>query len=148
MKFVTFFIILLVTALIGVNAERCRNGPNDSQSKKFSKVFSAFCRFNKIFTCSTGDIQEKVLSSTPDNTEYTTMTVNSLQSTTQTDETSERVVTEDEIARADFRCNPGQSFKLDCNRCWCAKNGKQPKSCTRMSCSPATYDPLDEQDKL
>lgn len=145
MKFVTFSIILLVTAFIEISGQGCRNDQKHSKSTIYSKLNSAFCRYMfKHSKCGTDDdTKEQVLSSTPDDTEYTTD--NTLQPTTQTDEHSERVVTEEELLSADFRCNPGQSFKLDCNRCWCAKNGRQSKSCTRMSCGSATYDPFEEQ---
>lgn len=147
MKFVTFSIILLVTAFIEISGQGCRNDQKDLKSTIYFKLNSAFCRFKNLFKHSEcgiadDDTQEQVLNSTPDNTEYTTD--NTLQPTTQTDEHSERVVTEEELLSDDFRCNPGQSFKLDCNRCWCAKNGRQSKSCTRMSCGSATYDPFDE----
>lgn len=54
----------------------------------------------------------------------------------------ERVVTIDEVESADFECEPFKSFKLECNTCWCAKNGKGPRDCTRIACDPKTYPSL------
>lgn len=62
---------------------------------------------------------------------------------TSTDNNVERIVTEDEVDDENFRCEPGKTFKIDCNRCWCARNGKEPKSCTRIACNPTVYPPLE-----
>lgn len=55
-----------------------------------------------------------------------------------------RVVTEDDINNPAFKCVPGESLKLDCNTCWCAKNGKELKTCTRIACNSRIYTPLND----
>lgn len=57
-------------------------------------------------------------------------------------EVSERIVTVDEMLDDNFTCTPGENFKLECNTCWCHKNGKEPKTCTRISCNPKVYESL------
>lgn len=47
-----------------------------------------------------------------------------------------------EIESPNFSCDPGKSFTVECNRCWCAKNGREPKTCTRIACNPKVYKPL------
>lgn len=50
--------------------------------------------------------------------------------------------TEEEVDNEHFRCPKNSSFKIDCNTCWCRKDGKGPKYCTRIACKPKTYKPL------
>lgn len=59
--------------------------------------------------------------------------------------TADRIVTADELKDPAFRCEPSLSFKLDCNTCWCAADGKGARYCTRIVCHPKTYPPLDKQ---
>lgn len=59
-----------------------------------------------------------------------------------TNEAAERVVTEDELNDPGFTCIPGQIFRLDCNTCWCAKNGIEPQNCTRVACYPQVFPSL------
>lgn len=54
----------------------------------------------------------------------------------------ERIVTVSDIEDPSFMCVPGEPFMLECNRCWCAKNGKEPRTCTRIACNPKIYKPL------
>lgn len=56
--------------------------------------------------------------------------------------TTERSVTLEELKDPNFTCVPGQPFTLECNTCWCAKNGKEPRTCTRIACKPKVYKPL------
>jgi hypothetical protein len=53
-----------------------------------------------------------------------------------------RKVTIEEITADNFACEPLKAFKLECNTCWCAKNGKEPRDCTRIACNPKEYAPL------
>lgn len=59
----------------------------------------------------------------------------------------ERIVTEEELDDENFRCEPRKTFKIDCNRCWCARNGKEPKSCTRIACHSEVYPPLNSRQR-
>lgn len=56
-----------------------------------------------------------------------------------------QIVTEEELSSPSFRCQPGKAFKLDCNTCWCSRNGRSAKSCTRIACHPKVYPPLSDQ---
>lgn len=59
--------------------------------------------------------------------------------------TANRIVTEAELQDPHFKCVPSLSFKVDCNTCWCAADGKGARSCTRVACKPKTYAPLNPQ---
>lgn len=59
-----------------------------------------------------------------------------------------RVVTEAELNNPNFRCLPDEVFKVDCNTCWCHKNGKEPKNCTRIACDPKNYAPLADEQRI
>lgn len=54
----------------------------------------------------------------------------------------EEEFTYEQVENPDFKCKPKQAFKLECNICWCAKNGKEPRDCTRIACKPKVYAPL------
>lgn len=54
-----------------------------------------------------------------------------------------RNVTIEEIDDPNFTCEPLKPFLLECNTCWCKKNGKGPRECTRIACNPKTYPSLD-----
>lgn len=47
---------------------------------------------------------------------------------------AEKVYTQEEIQNPNFTCTPSYSFKVDCNTCWCAADGKRPRYCTRIAC--------------
>lgn len=53
-------------------------------------------------------------------------------------------VTIEELLNDNFKCVPLKPFKVECNTCWCAKNGKEPRHCTRVACNPKTYPPLND----
>lgn len=57
----------------------------------------------------------------------------------------EEKFTEAEYRSPEFKCTPSQSFKVDCNTCWCAVNGSTARYCTRIACKPKTYPPLESQ---
>lgn len=59
--------------------------------------------------------------------------------------TADRTVTLAELEDPAFRCTPSLSFKLECNTCWCAADGKGPRYCTRIACKPKVYPPLSRQ---
>ncbi|CRK97515.1 CLUMA_CG010904, isoform A [Clunio marinus] len=59
--------------------------------------------------------------------------------------TAQRTVTTEELLDPNFQCQPSLSFKVECNTCWCASNGKEARFCTRIACKPKTYAPLDKQ---
>lgn len=59
--------------------------------------------------------------------------------------TADRVVTEAELKDSNFKCTPSLSFKVDCNTCWCAANGKETRFCTRIACKPNPLPPLSKQ---
>lgn len=48
--------------------------------------------------------------------------------------TADRVVTSDELHSSNFHCTPSLSFKVACNTCWCAANGRQASFCTKNRC--------------
>lgn len=48
--------------------------------------------------------------------------------------TADRIVTPEELKDPKFTCTPSLSFKVDCNTCWCASNGKETRFCTRIAC--------------
>jgi hypothetical protein len=52
------------------------------------------------------------------------------------------VFTPEETESENFECKPNLTFKIECNTCWCRKDGKGPKYCTRIACHPKTYKPL------
>lgn len=56
--------------------------------------------------------------------------------------TSNRVVTEEELKSPNFRCTPSESFKVDCNTCWCAASGTTTRFCTRIACKPQAALPV------
>lgn len=59
--------------------------------------------------------------------------------------TADRVVTEAELKDPNFKCTPSLSFKVDCNTCWCAANGRETRFCTRIACKPNPLPPLSKQ---
>jgi Pacifastin inhibitor (LCMII) len=59
--------------------------------------------------------------------------------------TSGREVTEAQLVDPNFKCEPSLSFKVACNTCWCAADGKSARFCTRQSCTPKTYPTLAPQ---
>lgn len=48
----------------------------------------------------------------------------------------EVIYTLDDLTNPDFTCTPSLSFKVECNTCWCAADGKHPRFCTRIACNP------------
>lgn len=50
--------------------------------------------------------------------------------------------TEADLEDPNFKCTAKAAFKVDCNTCWCASNGREPKTCTRIACKPSVYEPL------
>lgn len=56
-----------------------------------------------------------------------------------------RIITEKELDSSNFRCSPGEVFKVDCNTCWCSRKGNEVKSCTRIACNPKIYATLNQQ---
>lgn len=50
-----------------------------------------------------------------------------------------KTVTTEDLDDEDFRCEPEQPFKVDCNTCWCDADGKEPRLCTRIACNPKVY---------
>lgn len=48
----------------------------------------------------------------------------------------EKVYTFEDLNDPNFSCTPSLSFKVDCNTCWCAADGKRPRFCTRVACIP------------
>lgn len=46
----------------------------------------------------------------------------------------EKIYTQADLDNPTFTCTPSYSFKLDCNTCWCAADGKRPRFCTRIAC--------------
>ena len=48
----------------------------------------------------------------------------------------EVIYTLEDIQDPKFTCTPSLSFKVDCNTCWCAADGKRPRYCTRIACNP------------
>jgi hypothetical protein len=55
---------------------------------------------------------------------------------------SDKVYTSEDLEDPNFKCTPSESFKVDCNTCWCAVDGKHPRYCTRIACKPKAYAPL------
>lgn len=79
--------------------------------------------------------------------ESSTTSPHSKELTTQSSSTTIPTVIIQEFTEADleapnFSCVPKAAFKVDCNTCWCASNGREPKSCTRIACKPREYDLL------
>lgn len=68
----------------------------------------------------------------------TTKAIQSTKRPTYERGTADRVVTANELKDPAFRCEPSLSFKLDCNTCWCAADGKGARYCTRIACHPKT----------
>ena len=56
--------------------------------------------------------------------------------------TSGKVYTEADIQRPDFKCIASESFKVECNTCWCAASGNAVRYCTRQACNPKVYPTL------
>lgn len=54
------------------------------------------------------------------------------------DSNSIKVYSEEDIRDENFSCQPETDFKVECNTCWCASNGK-PGYCTRIACRPNKY---------
>ena len=46
----------------------------------------------------------------------------------------EKIYTTKDLENPNFRCTPSYSFKVECNTCWCAADGKKPRYCTRIAC--------------
>jgi hypothetical protein len=59
----------------------------------------------------------------------------------------QKVFTENDLMDPKFTCIPEESFMVDCNTCWCAKNSKSPRYCTRIACKPKRYPSLEQQMK-
>lgn len=59
--------------------------------------------------------------------------------------TADRIVTEAELKDPQFKCTPSLSFKVECNTCWCAADGKGSRFCTRIACKPQSLPPLSKQ---
>ena len=53
----------------------------------------------------------------------------------QTPESTEQIYTQAEHDSPTFTCTPSQSFKIQCNTCWCAADGKRARFCTRLPCT-------------
>lgn len=56
----------------------------------------------------------------------------------------EVIYTLEDLNDPNFSCTPSLSFKVDCNTCWCAADGKRARFCTRIGCttkSPITETP-------
>ncbi|KAG5679588.1 hypothetical protein PVAND_009148 [Polypedilum vanderplanki] len=51
----------------------------------------------------------------------------------------EKIYTFADLYDPNFSCIPSQSFKVDCNTCWCSADAKRPRFCTRINCNPKTY---------
>lgn len=58
---------------------------------------------------------------------------------------SQKNITVAELDNPDFRYEPNEAFKVDCNTCWCSQSGKEPKSCTRIACNPKVYASLPKE---
>lgn len=54
--------------------------------------------------------------------------------TKQTPVPTEHIYTQAELDNPNFTCTPSQSFKLQCNTCWCAADGKRARFCTKLPC--------------
>lgn len=123
---------------IDTNAETSNQINPDSTF--FGKLF---CFIKSIFGSKCWSSFENVESTTFGN-ENSNVTEPSKPKPTTNDkeENYERFVTEQELDDESFRCIPGKTFMVDCNRCWCAKNGKEPKTCTRIACNPTSYEPV------
>lgn len=48
---------------------------------------------------------------------------------------SEQIYTQAEHDSPNFTCTPSQSFKIQCNTCWCAADGKSARFCTKFPCT-------------
>lgn len=75
----------------------------------------------------------------------TTKTISTTRRSTYERGTADRIVTADELKDPAFRCVPSLSFKLDCNTCWCAADGKGARYCTRIACHTKAVPAADKQ---
>lgn len=55
--------------------------------------------------------------------------------TKQTPVPTEYIYTQAELDSPNFTCTPSQSFKMQCNTCWCAADGKRARFCTKFPCT-------------
>lgn len=55
--------------------------------------------------------------------------------TKQTPVPTEYIYTQAEHDSPNFTCTPSQSFKIQCNTCWCAADGKRARFCTKLPCT-------------
>lgn len=56
--------------------------------------------------------------------------------------TTEKAFAIGEMAKETFMCIPGIPFKLECTACYCTKNSKELKTCSKITCKPTMHAPL------
>lgn len=133
------------------NCSPCFREKNDSHINKMCKkpgynkqLMSCDCKNSiMIVTSLPEDIEFKPTVDTAQATVKPTFGTFTNRATSEVD--TDVTFTVEQLESDDFRCKPGSTFKLECNTCWCAKNGKEPKSCTRIACNPKVYALLGDQ---